>query len=70
MLTAVGLVADGDNRVSTFSGGMKRRLSVAIASVGSPKIIFLDEPRCDIAKATTRAKILGSIKHRNVLDIF
>ena len=45
MLTAVGLVADGDNRVSTFSGGMKRRLSVAIASVGSPKIIFLDEPR-------------------------
>jgi ABC-type multidrug transport system ATPase subunit len=28
----------------TFSGGMKRRLSVAIASIGDPKIIFMDEP--------------------------
>jgi ABC-type multidrug transport system ATPase subunit len=27
-----------------FSGGMKRRLSVAISSIGDPKIIFLDEP--------------------------
>eukprot|EP01016_Furgasonia_blochmanni_P001456 TRINITY_DN10565_c0_g1_i1.p1 TRINITY_DN10565_c0_g1~~TRINITY_DN10565_c0_g1_i1.p1 ORF type:complete len:454 (+),score=146.91 TRINITY_DN10565_c0_g1_i1:59-1363(+) len=28
----------------TFSGGMKRRLSIAISSIGDPKIIFLDEP--------------------------
>jgi len=28
----------------TFSGGMKRRLSMAIASIGNPKIVFLDEP--------------------------
>jgi ABC-type multidrug transport system ATPase subunit len=27
-----------------FSGGMKRRLSVAISSIGNPRIIFLDEP--------------------------
>ena len=27
-----------------YSGGMRRRLSVAIASVGSPKVMFLDEP--------------------------
>ena len=44
ILTAVGLVADADNRVSTYSGGMKRRLSVGIASVASPTIMFLDEP--------------------------
>lgn len=30
--------------VKTYSGGMKRRLSIAIASVGDPKIIYLDEP--------------------------
>jgi ABC-type multidrug transport system ATPase subunit len=30
--------------VSTFSGGMKRRLSVAISSIGEPRIIFMDEP--------------------------
>lgn len=30
--------------IKTFSGGMKRRLSMTIACVGNPKIIFLDEP--------------------------
>lgn len=33
-----------DRHVGTFSGGMKRRLSVAISGVGNPKIIILDEP--------------------------
>lgn len=32
------------HKSSTFSGGMKRRLSVAIASTGAPDVIFLDEP--------------------------
>ena len=31
-------------RAGTFSGGMKRRLSMAIAFIGDPKIVFLDEP--------------------------
>ena len=32
------------NQVSTYSGGMKRRLDVAMTLVGNPRIIFLDEP--------------------------
>ncbi|KAJ3267738.1 ATP-binding cassette sub- A member 1, partial [Terramyces sp. JEL0728] len=31
-------------RAGTYSGGMKRRLSLVIATIGDPKIIFLDEP--------------------------
>ena len=32
-----------NNRVSTYSGGMKRRLSVALAFLGDPKVVFLGE---------------------------
>lgn len=30
--------------VKNFSGGMKRRLCVAISLIGSPKVVYLDEP--------------------------
>jgi ABC-type multidrug transport system ATPase subunit len=43
-LEQVSLTSRGDSRVGGFSGGMKRRLSVAMAAVASPKLIFLDEP--------------------------
>ena len=44
LLTKVGLADVKTAQVGTFSGGMKRRMSVAISSIGDPKIIFLDEP--------------------------
>lgn len=31
-------------RVGQFSGGMKRRLSVAISFMGNPSVVYLDEP--------------------------
>lgn len=34
----------GNYRIKELSGGMKRRVSVAISIVADPKIIFLDEP--------------------------
>jgi len=43
-LQDVNLAKFGDVWAGTFSGGMKRRLSMAIAGIGDPKIIFLDEP--------------------------
>jgi len=33
-------------RAGSYSGGMKRRLSVAIALIGDPKLVILDEPVC------------------------
>ena len=44
-LAEVGLSEYDGNRLSSqYSGGMKRKLSVAIATIGSPPIVFLDEP--------------------------
>ena len=40
----VGLLKYLDRKAEKYSGGMKRRLSVAIAMIGNPKVIFLDEP--------------------------
>jgi ABC-2 type transport system ATP-binding protein len=34
----------GARRVSTYSGGMRRRLDIAMSLVGNPQVIFLDEP--------------------------
>jgi ABC-2 type transport system ATP-binding protein len=44
LLTRVGLTGAADRKVSTYSGGMKRRLDLALALVHRPRIIFLDEP--------------------------
>jgi ABC-type multidrug transport system ATPase subunit len=43
-LTQVSLFDVKDALVGTFSGGMKRRLSVAIASIGDPAVMIMDEP--------------------------
>ncbi|MGO4107952.1 ABC transporter ATP-binding protein [Paenibacillus sp. YAF4_2] len=44
MLQRFGLTEAADRRVSTYSGGMRRRLDIALSIVGKPQIIFLDEP--------------------------
>jgi ABC-type multidrug transport system ATPase subunit len=45
-LRGVNLLAGGaaDQRSGAYSGGMKRRLSVAISFVGDPLVVYLDEP--------------------------
>jgi ABC-2 type transport system ATP-binding protein len=44
MLERLGLTDAADRRVSTYSGGMRRRLDLAMSFVGRPQVIFLDEP--------------------------
>jgi ABC-2 type transport system ATP-binding protein len=44
LLERVGLMEAADRRVGGYSGGMKRRLDLALALVHRPRILFLDEP--------------------------
>jgi len=44
LLERFALTEAGGRRVSTYSGGMKRRLDIAMSLIGSPPVIVLDEP--------------------------
>ena len=44
LLARVGLIEAADRKVGGYSGGMKRRLDLALALVHGPRILFLDEP--------------------------
>src|SRR5690606_14943387 len=44
LLARFSLTDAAGRRVSTYSGGMRRRLDIAMSLIGNPPIIFLDEP--------------------------
>ena len=53
-----------DKQAATFSGGLKRRLNIAIGLLNSPSLVFLDEPTVGI-DAQSRHFILQSIRNIN-----
>lgn len=54
LLDIVDLVSDADRRAGEYSGGMRRRLDLAMALVHEPRILFLDEPTTGLDPASRR----------------
>jgi ABC-2 type transport system ATP-binding protein len=50
----VGLTPQADRRAARLSGGQKRRLDVALALIGDPELLFLDEPTTGFDPAARR----------------
>jgi ABC-2 type transport system ATP-binding protein len=61
LLARFGLVDAAARPVSTFSGGMRRRLDLAMTLVGSPRVIFLDEPTTGL-DPRSRRQMWGDIR--------
>jgi ABC-2 type transport system ATP-binding protein len=72
LLRRVGLVEAADRRVGGYSGGMKRRLDLALALVHRPSILFLDEPTTglDIQSRTALWDEVGRLARDDGVTVF
>ena len=64
LLKILGLESVGNKKVSTFSGGMKRRVNLTIGVLHQPQILFLDEPTVGVDVQSKRA-IFNFLKKEN-----
>jgi ABC-2 type transport system ATP-binding protein len=72
LLSRVGLTEAADRRVGGYSGGMKRRLDLALALVHRPRILFLDEPTTglDIQSRTALWEEVGRLAADDGVTVF
>jgi ABC-2 type transport system ATP-binding protein len=64
VLEVIGLSDRQKDRISTFSGGMKRRVNIGAALLHKPKVIIMDEPTVGI-DPQSRRHILDNVKELN-----
>jgi len=64
VLEQIGLADRANQRVKTYSGGMKRRVNIGVGLLHRPRLLFMDEPTVGIDPQSRRA-ILDSVKALN-----
>jgi ABC-2 type transport system ATP-binding protein len=64
VLEQVGLSDKANQRVKTYSGGMKRRVNIGVGLLHNPRVLFMDEPTVGIDPQSRRA-ILDLVKDLN-----
>src|SRR5438094_9981086 len=72
LLSRVGLTEAADRKVRGYSGGMKRRLDLALALVHGPRILFLDEPTTglDVQSRTALWAEVGRLAKQDGVTVF
>ena len=72
LLERVGLAEAADRRVGGYSGGMKRRLDLALALVHEPRILFLDEPTTGLDPQSRAAlwEEVARLAHEEGITVF
>jgi ABC-2 type transport system ATP-binding protein len=72
LLERVGLTEAADRRVKGYSGGMKRRLDLALALVHRPRVLFLDEPTTglDVQSRTALWEEVGRLAREDGVTVF
>jgi ABC-2 type transport system ATP-binding protein len=68
VLAAIGLEDRADNRASTFSGGMQRRLNLGAALVHQPRLLLLDEPTTGV-DPQSRHHIFDGVRSLNAAGV-
>jgi ABC-2 type transport system ATP-binding protein len=64
LLERVGLTAAGDRKVGEYSGGMRRRLDLAMSLIHHPSVLFLDEPTTGL-DPTSRMTLWEEVRSLN-----
>jgi len=64
VLEIAGLAERADGKIETFSGGMKRRINIAVGLLHQPQVLFMDEPTVGI-DPQSRRRILDTVKELN-----